>query len=139
MYINHNGVNRITTTSSGVSVTGSLTASANVTAYSDARKKKDIRDLKSPRYYLDALSARRFKWKEDGREDIGFIAQEVEAAGLSYFITDEPVVEYETGREIDTVKTLDYGRMSSVLWQMVKEQQTEIDELKSLVKQLIAN
>ena len=115
---------------------GSIVAVGNVTAYSDIRKKKDIRPLSDAMSYLHALEAKRYKWKKDDREDIGFIAQDVEAAGLDVFVVESETADVETGEVTDTIKALDYGRMVSVLWQAVKEQQDQIEQLTNMVNAL---
>ena len=135
--INYNGAQKFVTTSAGVSITGSLTASGNVTAYSDRNKKKNIRDLESASKYLNAINPKRFAWKDTEKEDIGFIAQDVEEAGLSEFVCDSPEYNTETALEEGIVKTLDYGKMVSVLWGAVKEQQEQIEELKSIINTLV--
>ena len=115
---------------------GTITAASNITAYSDIRKKKDIRKLDNATDYLRALEAKRYKWKVDDREDIGFIAQDVEAAGLDVFVTESERADPSTGKQLETVKALDYGRMVSVLWQAVKEQQDQIDLLKQTIEEM---
>ena len=72
----------------------------------------------------------------DDREDIGFIAQDVEAAGLDVFVKESENKDIETGEIIESVKSLDYGRMVSVLWQAVKEQQDQIDQLKDIIEEM---
>jgi len=112
---------------------GNLTANGNVTAYSDRRLKDNIRDLTEAKTYLDKISAKRFTWKDDGCEDIGFIAQDVEEAGLTEFVLETEDYDPNTGTMSDPFKTLDYGRMVSVLWQVVKELNVEVETLKSKV------
>jgi len=135
--INHNGAQKFVTTSTGVSITGDLVASGNVTAYSDRNKKKNIRDLESASKYLNSINPKRFAWKDTEKEDIGFIAQDVEEAGLSEFVSDSPVYNSETALEEGTIKTLDYGKMVSILWGAVKEQQEQIEELKQIINTLV--
>ncbi len=134
--INHNGAQKFVTTSTGVSITGALVASGDITAYSDRKKKKNIRDLESASKYLNAINPKRFAWKDTEKEDIGFIAQDVEEAGLSEFVSDSPEYNTETALEEGTVKTLDYGKMVSVLWGAVKEQQETINKLTDRINDL---
>ena len=135
--INSNGGQKFVTTSTGVSITGDLVASGNVTAYSDRNKKKNIRDLESASKYLNSINPKRFAWKDTEKEDIGFIAQDVDEAGLSEFVSDSPAYNSETALEEGIIKTLDYGKMVSVLWGAVKEQQEQIEELKSIINTLV--
>jgi hypothetical protein len=119
---------------------GNVTFNGNVTAYSDRRLKDNVRDLTGAKAYLNKISAKRFTWKDDGYEDIGFIAQDVEAAGLTEFVLETADYDPNTETTGDPVKSLDYGRMVSVLWQVVKEQELQIssmlDEIKSLKERL---
>ena len=119
---------------------GNVTFTGNVTAYSDRRLKENVRDLTGAQTYLDKIAAKRFTWKDDGCEDIGFIAQDVEAAGLTEFVLETADYDPNTESASDPFKTLDYGRMVSVLWQAVKEQKSQIsamsDEINSLKERL---
>jgi hypothetical protein len=134
--LNYNGSQKLVTSSTGVSVTGDFVASGNVTAYSDKNKKKNIRDLESATKYLNSINPKRFAWKDTEKEDIGFIAQDVEKAGLHEFVSNSPVYNSETALEEGTVKTLDYSKMVSVLWKAVQEQQEQIESLKSEINNL---
>lgn len=62
----------VTITGSTLSVTGSVVASGEVTAYSDARLKSNIHALD----YRGRLIPRHYV--KDGKQSIGFIAQEVQ-------------------------------------------------------------
>tara|TARA_R110002153_G_scaffold261797_1_gene422363 strand:- start:36 stop:1019 length:984 start_codon:yes stop_codon:yes gene_type:complete len=117
--------------------TGTLTAGGNVTANSDIRLKENIRPIGNSMAMFDQIDAKRFDWKKGEKVgDLGFIAQDVQAAGL-----DEVVVEIED-RDLDTKEllgttlTLDYSRMVSVLWDVVKELKTEIGSLKAEIEEL---
>jgi hypothetical protein len=115
---------------------GNVTFSGNVTAYSDLRLKENVRDLTGAQTYLDKISAKRFTWKDDGCEDIGFIAQDVEAAGLTEFVLETAEYDPNTESTSDPFKTLDYGRMVSVLWQAVKEQKSQITAMSAEINSL---
>ena len=73
----------------------------------------------------------RSNYIEDGREGLGVIAQNVEEV-LPMLVTETP----NSNGEI--YKNVAYGNMVGLLIEAIKEQQSEIDELKSLVKQLLA-
>ena len=57
---------------------GNLTASGNVTAYSDARLKTDISTINDALDICGKLRGVSYKWLRDGKSSIGVIAQEVE-------------------------------------------------------------
>ena len=117
---------------------GNLVAAGNITAYgspSDRRLKENIQPLNNALAKVVQLQGCTFDWKEDSREyqlvglrnDIGFIADEVKD------IIPEMVREGDDGY----LSLRDRG-FFALLVEAIKEQQSEIDELKALVKQLLA-
>ena len=80
---------------------------------------------------VQSLNGVTFNYIEDGREGLGVIAQNVEEV-LPMLVTETP----NSNGEI--YKNVAYGNMVGLLIEAIKEQQSEIDELKSLVKQLLA-
>ena len=72
------GNEKLRTVSTGVNIYGDLTATGNVTAYSDIRKKTNIQPLEGGLDIVKALEPKRFDWIESGKGSLGFIAQEVE-------------------------------------------------------------
>jgi hypothetical protein len=106
---------------------GSNTMKYNTTTYevtydtSSARYKDNIRDSV---YGLDAvlaLSAKQFEYKNNGRSDVGLIAEEVVS------VIPELVGTDAEGRP-DSVT---YDRMVSVLVKAIQEQQAIIESLKA--------
>jgi len=98
---------------------GDFTASGNVTAYSDERLKENIKPIGNAVDKVKQLRGVTYDWKETGKASVGVIAQEVEA------VFPELVVENEE------YKSVDYGKLTSVLIEAIKEQQAQIDELKA--------
>ena len=96
-----------------------LFRSGNVTAYSDERLKENIKPIESSVDKVKQLRGVTYDWKETGEASVGVIAQEVEA------VFPELVVENEE------YKSVDYGKLTSVLIEAIKEQQAQIDELKA--------
>ena len=115
----HNGGVRAETSSSGFYVHGTITATSNITAYSDARLKTNVKTIDNALDIVDQLRGVSFDWKESGEHSIGVIAQEVEE------VLPEIVVEDE-----EEVKTVDYGKMVGVLINAIKELKAEVKELK---------
>ena len=104
-----------------LSVTGSVTASSNVTAYSDERLKTDIQTIDNA---LDKVTQLRgVSFTKDDERSIGVIAQEVEK------VLPEVVFDGE-------YKSVAYGNIVGVLIEAIKEQQQQIDDLKSVVIKL---
>ena len=111
------GAEKLNTLTGGVYVTGDFTASGNVTAYSDERLKTNIQTLDGA---LDKVKQLRgVSFEKDGRQDIGVIAQEVQA------VVPEVV---DTTHEYLSVA---YGNMVGLLIEAIKEQQQQIDDLKA--------
>lgn len=92
------------------------------TTYSSRRWKTDIRPLAAALDTVRRLQGVSYRAKGSARQEIGLIAEEVEA------VVPE-VVSYEAdGRD---VAGLDYARLVAVLIEAVKEQQRQIDELRA--------
>ena len=115
--------NQATNTNSNVSFgtinCSSLTATGNVTAFSDATLKKEVSTINDALGIVGKLRGVTYKWISNEQEDIGVIAQEVEA------VVPEVIKETEDG-----IKTVDYGRLVSVLINAINELKAEVDTLK---------
>ncbi len=97
-------------------------ATANAwNTFSDARWKKDIRRLNNASQLIENIHAYSYLWKDgdDQKRQIGVIAQEVEKALPELVVTDA-----------NGYKSVDYGKLSAVLIETVKEQQTRINALE---------
>ena len=118
----HNGSKKLETTSTGVTVTGALTATGNITAFSDKTLKTDINTINDALGTVGKLRGVSYKWKENNEPSIGVIAQEVEQVIPEVVHTSE-----HNGKE---VKSVDYGKMVGVLIEAIKELKAEVEELK---------
>lgn len=115
--IRYNNSVKLTTTSTGVTITGDATA-ANFNTTSDATLKTNVETLTGS---LDAINAMRgvsFDWIENGGSEVGFIAQEV-----------EQVLPQVVNTNDDGIKSVKYGNIVAVLVEALKEQQAQIDAL----------
>ena len=144
----HNGSTKLETTSGGVSITGDLTATGNVTAYSDERLKKNIKKIENAIDKIEKLNGVEFEWKENNKKSIGVIAQNVEKVLpelveeseteiLSDEIDPETLTPYVLGKE--TYKHVAYGNMVGLLIEAIKEQQRDINNLKQIITGLKNN
>jgi hypothetical protein len=108
---------------------GEVYASGDITAFSDARVKENIRSIKNP---LDKILNSKgvvYDRIDTGTKDnIGFIAQELEESIPELVSTDEA-----------GYKSVKYQNMVAVLVEAMKEQQKEIDELKKAIFSLLEN
>ena len=110
--------NQATNTNSSVTF-ASIVSSGNVTAYSDLKLKTEIHTIKNPLDMVTKLRGVNYKWLNNGQPDIGVIAQEVEEV--------IPEIVKETN---DGIKTVDYGRMVSVLIESIKELNAKVKILE---------
>mgnify|MGYP003640367680 CR=1 FL=1 len=124
LVVDHNnvGIGNFSTTdpTEKLHVKGNILASGNVTAYSDERLKSDIQTLDGKK----VLQMRGVSFTKDGVAGSGVIAQELELVA-SELVSDG---EY---------KSVAYGNITGYLIEAIKDQQSEIDELKTLVKKLM--
>jgi hypothetical protein len=98
---------------------GNFVAAANVTAYSDARLKTDIKTIDNA---LDKVTQLRgVTFTKDGVAGLGVIAQEVQKVIPEVVITNE---------DPDSTLSVAYGNIVGLLIEAIKELKTEIDQLK---------
>jgi len=115
--------------------TDGIVYSYGVALISDKQFKKDIVTLSSALEKIQSMRGVYFTWRSDEYPDrsfskdrqIGFIAQEV-----------EEIVPELVSIMPDGYKSVDYSKVTPLLVEAIQEQQKEIDELKSLVKSLLA-
>ena len=128
----YNGSWKIGTTSSGATVVGDLNST------SDIRYKKNIQPIDNALEKVQSLKGVTFDWDNDAFKETehtkkpefteratGVIAQDVEK------VLPEAVRENSDG-----FKNVAYGNMVGLLIEAIKEQQTQIDELKAEVAEL---
>ena len=113
----HDNSKKFETTSSGVSVTGALTASGNVTAFSDVTLKQDINTISDALNKVLNLRGVSYSRKDTKQKGIGVVAQEIEQ------ILPEVV---ENGE----YKSVAYGNIVALLIEAIKDLNTQIKELK---------
>ena len=104
-----------------INTTGNMFASVYY-HQSDRRLKRDIAPINRPLDVVKALQGHRFTWKADGRPDLGFVAQEVQA------VLPEAVGTMQTG-----MMAVKYDVLIAPLVEAVKEQQREITALKAQI------
>jgi len=115
-----------TTATDGFYFYDAVYSASNITAYSDRRVKKDIVHIPnslSKVCRLNGYTFTRTDGKHKGLIQTGVIAQEVQKE-LPEAVTTNP----ENGH-----LSVAYGNMVGLLIEAIKEQQTQIDELKALV------
>jgi hypothetical protein len=103
-------------------MSGNMTVAGDVTAYSDARVKTDVKTIENA--LLKVLNLRGVSYvrtdSEDKNTKIGVIAQET-----------LQVVPEVVNQDAAGMYNVSYGNMVGLLIEAIKEQQKEIDELKA--------
>ena len=105
--------------------TGEIVATGDITAYysSDERLKDNITPLSNALDKINQIGGYEFDWNSDSSHsghDVGVIAQEIEK------VLPEVVVDRDTG-----YKAVRYDKIVALLINAIKEQQLQIDELRS--------
>ena len=95
--------------------------------YSSARYKDNVFTFKNPIETAKKLRGVEFTWKESGRKDFGFIAEEVGNV-LPQLVSYEPDGKNAIG--------MDYSRITSLLVECVKYQQDQIEIQEKRIKTL---
>jgi len=100
-----------------VSISGSFTATGNISSLSDRRLKKSVRPLKGGLELVKALRGVRYVMKASPEQPrVGVIAQEVEV-----------VVPELVSTDAEGIKAVDYGKLTAVLIEAVKELSAKVD------------
>lgn len=111
---------RVVIDGNGLFVTGVVTASGDITAFSDARVKENIETIPNALEKVEALRGVTFNKIGEEKRSTGVIAQEVKE------VLPEVIHENEEG-----MLSVAYGNITGVLIEAIKEQQKQIDELKA--------
>ena len=109
---------------------------ASSTTISDSRLKDNIITIGGALDKIKSLRGVSYTWnagKKKGKQDIGLIAQEVEEI-IPEVVKDKKMPLMDGIDPDETYKTIDYEKIIAVLIEAVKDQQTQIDELKRKIK-----
>jgi hypothetical protein len=112
----------------GVGIAKALQVGGDVVAYasSDERLKDNIQNIENPIEKVQSLKGVTWDWNDNADEvqqslpNVGVIAQDVEKV-LPQLVTDRD----------NGFKGVDYAKLTGLLIEAVKDQQKQIDELKS--------
>ena len=131
-------INASSLTTSGAIITndlnvgGSVTANGTVTATefiatSDYRFKDNIKTITGAIDKVKQLRGVEYTLKSNGKDSVGVIAQEVEEVYPQLVSTSDEV------EGITNAKAVNYSSLIGVLIEAIKEQQTQIEDLKAQV------
>lgn len=105
----------------GIYSKGNILSAGEVTSYSDERFKSDIKPLDN-RGYVKPVT-----YTKDGKESIGFIAQEMQKIYPELVTEDNSEEKY---------LSINYAQYTAVLQQQIIELKDELDKLKEEIKAL---
>ena len=122
-----NGANILmgTTTDNGerLYVSGAIRATGTITANSDISLKKNLLKIENALEKVEQINGYTYELKEDNsKRHAGVIAQEIQT-----------VLPEIVNKGNDGILGVEYGNISALLIEAIKEQQTQIKELKALL------
>lgn len=110
----------VTITTNGINVVGVIT-STDFNSASDLILKTNIQPISNPIDKILQINGVTFNWRENNKPSVGIIAQEIEKVFPELVQGENP-------------KTVNYNGLIGLLIEAVKEQQTEINNLKDKLK-----
>ena len=113
-------INYVSETAGSHSFSGSIVATGDITAFSDARLKTDIEPIHNPLAKVLKLRGVTYKRIDTDEYGMGFIAQEVKEVVSEVVKTNE-----------DGMHSVAYGNMVGLLVEAIKELKAEVDSLKA--------
>jgi hypothetical protein len=121
------------TPSQKLQVSGNICATGSIGACSDIRYKRDLSTISNSLSSVLSLNGIYYYWKKDefpsmqfnDKRQIGFSAQEIEKLFPEIVMTDA-----------NGYKSVDYGRLTPVLVEAIKQQQEQINDLKKEIAEL---
>ena len=119
-------INKVQFSAAGDMYTNGNIEALTITAHSDARLKKNVKDIEQPLELVDKFRGVTFNWntdEESKRTEFGFIAQEVEAEFPSLVATHP-----NSG-----VKSVDYMKVCSILCSAVSELTQKVKDLEAKI------
>lgn len=114
-----------TTTDNGerLYVSGSIRATGTITANSDITLKKNLAKIENALEKVEQINGYTYEFKaDDSKRHAGVIAQEIEG-----------VLPEIVNKGNDGLLGVEYGNISALLIEAIKEQQAQINELKALL------
>ena len=110
-------------------------ASSNFLNVSDKRLKKNIHTISESLNRILELRPTEFVWKENEKQDIGFIAQEVEKIIPEVVETSRGFLDTHTDdKSQDDIKTISYSKLVPYLVDTIQELVKRIEKLEKKVK-----
>jgi hypothetical protein len=119
----NDGGSIITALTVNMAAAGAATFNNDVTAFSDKRLKTDISNIENGLDKVMQMQGVQYKRNdvENAQQQIGVLAQDIEAILPEVVLTADDKMQ---------TKSVDYGKITAVLIEAIKELKAEIDELK---------
>ena len=115
--------NQATSTTSNVNF-ASVTATGDITAFSDKRLKENIEVIPNALDKVKAINGVSFNWKKTGEKSAGVIAQEIQE------VLPEAVKEITPIGGGDSHLAVNYHALTSILIESIKELQARVQQLE---------
>jgi hypothetical protein len=116
-------INTATDNGERLYVSGSIRATGTITANSDITLKKNLLKIENALEKVEQINGYTYEFKEDdSKRHAGVIAQEIQT-----------VLPEIVNKGNDGILGVEYGNISALLIEAIKEQQTQINELKALL------
>ena len=109
---------------------GNVTATGNVTAYSDIRLKEDIEPIEGALERVSKLEGVEYTRKNTGEREIGFIAQDVKQHEPTLVDTVDTSTAH-TDESFSDLHVMKYQNTVALLVEAIKELKAEVEELKA--------
>ena len=120
---------------------GDVVSRGNLTAFgtsfltvSDEREKKHIYQISESLDKVLDLRPTKFTWKETDKEDVGFIAQEVEQVIPEVVETTKGFIDVDNEKQSEERKTIAYPKLIPYLVDTIQQLTKRIEELEKKVK-----
>jgi hypothetical protein len=120
---------------------GDVVSRGNLTAFgtsfltvSDEREKKHIYQISESLDKVLDLRPTKFTWKETDKEDVGFIAQEVEQVIPEVVETTKGFIDVDNEKQSEERKTIAYPKLIPYLVDTIQHLTKRIEELEKKVK-----
>ena len=120
---------------------GDVVSRGNLTAFgtsfltvSDEREKKHIYQISESLDKVLDLRPTKFTWKETDKEDVGFIAQEVEQVIPEVVETTKGFIDVDSENQSEERKTIAYPKLIPYLVDTIQHLTKRIEELEKKVK-----
>ena len=134
----HNNSKKAESVSGGFEVTGTITATSNITAYSSDERLKDLKGtIDNALDKIDRVNGYYYKWNDTAKEidstafkegiEVGVSAQEIEKV-LPEVVTEAPIVNTHK-LDVD-YKTVYYDKIVPLLIEGIKELNKKIRKLE---------